>query len=74
MEDFIIDVTLIEEWQTIRDIPALDLLFEKAKRHITGGGDVGLVRSRPDGSVARFDTISTAADLAAYRDGVYKYL
>lgn len=74
MEDFIIDVTHIEELQTIKDLPALDLLFEKAKRHMVGGGEIGLVRSAPNGETSRFDTVSTLADLEAYRGGVYKYL
>ena len=74
MEDFIIDVKKIEELQTIQDIPALDLLFEKAKRQVVGGGSVVLVRSQAKGKAERFDEFTNEADLEAYRKNVYKYL
>lgn len=74
MEDFIIDVTKVEELQTIQDIPALDLLFEKAKMQIVRGGTVVLARTQAQGKTERFDEISTESDLEAYRKKVYKYL
>lgn len=74
MEDFIINVTEVEEWQMINDLPSLDLLFEKAKRTIVRGAVVVLVRRQPDGRQDKFDTFSTMEDLEAYKEQVYKYL
>ncbi|HTR29879.1 MAG TPA: hypothetical protein VMH27_11460 [Puia sp.] len=45
MEDFIISVGKVEEWQMTNDIAALDLVFDRAKRVLVGGGVVALVRS-----------------------------
>lgn len=46
MEDYIINVGQIEELQTINDINSLDIIFQRAKRTIVGGGIVALVRQQ----------------------------
>ena len=74
MEDFIINVGEVEEWQMIRDLPSLDTAFEKAKRTIVRGASVVLVRRQTDGRTERFDTFSTLDDLNAYKERVYRYL
>jgi hypothetical protein len=49
MEDFIISVGKVEEWQMINDVDSLDRVFERAKRVLVGGGIVALVREQRTG-------------------------
>jgi hypothetical protein len=74
MFEFIINVSEIEELQTIENIDALNIIFSKAERTVIGGGIVTLVRKTPDGKSSKFDEFSTEADLAEYKKAVYKYL
>ncbi len=74
MFEFIINVSEIEELQTIENRDALDIIFTKAERTVVGGGIVSLVRKAADGKVSKFDEFSTEADLAQYKKNVYKYL
>lgn len=74
MLEYTIDVTEIEELQTIKNVDSLDIIFGRAERMIVGGGKVILVRRNPDGKKHKFDEISTESDLHAYRNSVYKYL
>jgi hypothetical protein len=74
MEDFLINVSDIEEWQTIGDRNSLDKLFKKAKVHAIGGGTIVLSRKNNDGSTYVFDKLTTEAELEDYRKKVYKYL
>lgn len=74
MEDYIISVGKVEEWQMTNDIGALDKVFGRAKQVLVGGGVVALVREQRSGEVYRFEELSTLEDLEAYRKRVYKYL
>jgi hypothetical protein len=74
MEAFEINVSEIEELQTYKYTDALDKIFTKARRTIVGGEIVILVRRYADGRSEKFDEITTAEDLDAYRKQVYKYL
>lgn len=74
MEDYIINVGQIEELQTINDINSLDIIFQRAKRTIVGGGIVALVRQQRNGQTDRFEEFSTPEDLDVYKKNVYKYL
>lgn len=74
MQDYEINVTQIEELQTLNDKDALDGIFERAQRVVVGGGTVILVRQHPNGQRDKFDVLSTEADLTAYKHNVYKYL
>ena len=74
MGDYIINVTEIEEYQTINDIHSLDQIFQRAKRIVVGGGTVDLVRGQRNGESVKFDEFSTLEDLEQYRNNVYKYL
>jgi hypothetical protein len=74
MEDFIISVGRVEEWQMTNDIAALDTVFDRAKRVLVGGGIVVLVREQRSGEVYRFEEFSTLEDLEGYRKRVYRYL
>lgn len=74
MEDFIISVNKVEEWQTINDIAALQSLFQKAKMTLVGGGTVALVREERNGNAYRFEEYSNLDDFEQYRKNVFKYL
>ncbi|HXB95216.1 MAG TPA: hypothetical protein VNU70_08665 [Puia sp.] len=74
MEDFIINVGKVEEWQTIRDMDSLKELFQRAKRTLVGGGTVALVREQRNGPAYRFEAFTNLEDLEQYRQHVYKYL
>ena len=74
MEDYIINVGKVEEWQTIRDIPSLDETFQRAKRVLVGGGTVVLERVQRDGTTYRFEEFTNLDDFEAYKTNVYKYL
>ncbi|HXB09090.1 MAG TPA: hypothetical protein VNW04_18325 [Puia sp.] len=74
MDDYIINVGKVEEWQMIRDISSLDEMFQRAKRVLVGGGTVALVREQRDGTAYRFEVFSNLDDLDTYKKNVYKYL
>ena len=74
MQEFIINVTQIEELQTLKDTEALDKIFTKAQRTIVGGEKVILVRRHANGQQDKFDELTTEGDLEEYKQRVYKYL
>ncbi len=74
MQDFKINVTEIEELQTINDTKALNQIFTKAKRTIVGGASVLLGRKDANQKWNQFEEITTEEDLEQYKKGVYKYL
>ena len=74
MDELIIKVNDIEEWQTIHDMNSLDQTFDRAKRVLVGGGAVTLIRVQPSGESYRFEHFTTLEDLQTYKDRVYKYL
>jgi hypothetical protein len=73
MRDLIINVGLVEEWQTINNTNDLINLFDKAKSTIVNGAKVELVR-KTDGRSQKFDEIDTLEQLENYRAQVFKYL
>jgi hypothetical protein len=66
MQEYIIDVAQVEEWQTIRDIDSLERTFQRAKSTIVNGERVLLVRSDREGRKNTFDEFSTLEDLERY--------
>ena len=74
MDDFIINVGKVEEWQMIKDIPSLDETFQRARRVLVGGGIVALVREQRNGETWKVDEFSNLEDFEAYRKNIYKYL
>ena len=74
MEDFIISVSEVEEWQMTNDVAALDNLFQRAKRVLVGGGIVALVRTQVSGESYRFEEFTDLEDFEKYKKNVYKYL
>jgi hypothetical protein len=74
MQAYSINVTEIEELQTIRNVTALENIFARAKATIVNGEEVNLLRRFADGRTERFDTLTTLDDLETYRKQVFKYL
>jgi hypothetical protein len=74
MDDFIINVGKVEEFQMIKDVPALDEIFQRAKRVLVGGGVVVLVRELRNGDSYRFEEFSNLDDFETYKKNVCKYL
>jgi hypothetical protein len=74
MKEYVINVTHIEELQTISNIKELDKIFARAKSTIVNGEPVLLVRKQANGLTEKFDELTTLDALKEYKDGVYKYL
>lgn len=74
MQAYVINVTEIEELQTIRNVAELDRIFTRARSTVVGGEAIVLVRRHADGRAEKFDELTTEEDLAAYRKTVYKYI
>ena len=74
MEDYVINVGMVEEWQMVNDISSLNEVFQRAKRVLVGGGTVALVREQRDGTSWKVDEFSNLDDFEKYRENVYKYL
>jgi hypothetical protein len=74
MDDYIINVGKVEEWQMIKDVTSLDEIFQRAKRVLVGGGVVALVRELRNGDAYRFEEFTNLGDFEVYRNNVYKYL
>ena len=74
MQEQEINVTQIEEWQTIKDINSLENIFMRAQQVLTGGGMVNLIRVSSNGQRDKFDAMTTLEDLAIYKNNVFKYL
>jgi hypothetical protein len=74
MNDYTINVTQIEELQTISNTNELENIFARAKSAIVNGARVILVRKEASGKANKFDEIDSLDTLEAYRKGVFKYL
>lgn len=74
MQPYEINVSEIEELQTIVNRQKLDKIFAKAQQTLVGGETVILLRQSADGKREKFDEINTLEDLAAYKKRVYLYL
>ncbi len=74
MEDYTINVTQIEELQTISNTDELDNMFTRAKSAVVNGAKVFLVRKEASGKMNKFDEIDTLEELENYRQQVFKYL
>jgi hypothetical protein len=74
MEDFIINVGQVEEMQIIKDLQALDEIFQRAKKNRVGGGMVILVRDQRSGESWRVGELTNLEDFDEYKKRVYKYL
>ncbi|HLI92058.1 MAG TPA: hypothetical protein VKU83_00540 [Puia sp.] len=74
MEDYIISVGKVEEWQMTNDVTELEIVFDRAKRVLVGGGVVALVREQRSGPAYRFEEFRSLEDLEAYKRRVYGLL
>jgi hypothetical protein len=72
--EYVIDVSKIEELQTLNDKEELEKIFFKAQSTIVNGENVILVRKNRSGSPQKFDELSTLEDLDRYKKSVFKYL
>jgi hypothetical protein len=74
MLEYVIDVSRIEELQTLNDKDELEKIFSRAQSTIVNGEVVILTRKNRSGSSQKFDELSTLEDLDRYKDSVFKYL
>jgi len=74
MRAYVIDVSKIEELQTLNDKEELEKIFFKAQSTIVNGEAVMLVRKDKQGAAQKFDELSTLEDLERYKKSVFKYL
>ena len=74
MRAYVIDVSRIEELQTLNDKNELEKIFFKAQSTIVNGENVILVRKNKQGIAQKFDELSTLDDLDRYKKSVVKYL
>lgn len=74
MAEYTINVSEVEDLQTISNVAELNQMFARAQSTIVQGGTVILVRSTSDGSVYKFDEITAEADFENYKQMVLKYL
>jgi hypothetical protein len=74
MRAYVIDVSRIEELQTLNDRHELENIFFRAKSTVVNGEKVLLVRKNKNGKSEKFDEISTQDELEQYRQRVFRYL
>lgn len=74
MAEYTINVSEVEDLQITSNVAELNQMFARAQSTIVQGGTVVLVRCTPDGSVYKFDEITTEADVEDYIQSVFKYL
>lgn len=74
MQEYVINVSEIEELQTLEDLRSLESIFEKAKSTIVNGEKVLLARRLANGTLQQFDQLTTENELSIYKDSVFKYL
>lgn len=74
MAEYTINVSDVEDLQMVGDVVELNQMFTKAQSTVVQGGTVVLIRRTPDGSVYKFDEITTEADVENYKETVFKYL
>ena len=74
MTDYTINVSKIEEYQTINNIDELEKIFSRAKSAIVNGAKVILSRKESSGKMNKFDEMDTLEDLDKYRKQVFKYV
>lgn len=74
MAEYTINVSDVEDLQMVGDVVELNQMFARAQSTVVQGGTVILIRRTPDGSVYKFDEITTEADVENYKETVFKYL
>jgi hypothetical protein len=74
MLEYLIDVSKIEELQTLSDRDELEKIFSKAQSTIVNGEVVILTRKDRSGASQKFEELTTLEDLELYRKSVFKYL
>jgi len=74
MTDYTINVSKIEEYQTINNADELEKIFARAKSAVVNGAKVILSRKESSGEVNKFDEMDTLEALEIYKAQVFKYV
>ena len=74
MNEYIINVSEIEDLQVVKDRDLLENIFQRAKSTIVNGEKVILVRKGKEGPEQRFDEFTTLDELQHFKKRVFKYL
>jgi hypothetical protein len=74
MLPYTIEISKVEELQTISDTAELDKIFARAQSAIVNGVSVFIARKQTNGSLVNFDELTTLEDLEKFRQRVYLYL
>jgi hypothetical protein len=74
MKEYVINVSKIEDLQTLNDKDELEKIFSRAQSTIVNGEKVLLVRKNKNGKSEKFDEMSTEDELAQYRKEVFRYV
>lgn len=74
MREYVIDVSKIEELQTLNDKGELEKIFSRAQSTIVNGEKVIFVRKDKNEKSEKFDEMSTESELEEYRKRVFRYL
>ena len=74
MAEYIINVSEIEDLQTISNVGELNRILARAQSTVVQGGTVFLVRTETGGAVHKFDEITTEEDLENYKQTIFKYM
>lgn len=74
MREYVIDVSKIEELQTLNDKDELEAIFFRANSTIVNGEKVIVVRKNKTGKSEKFDEMSTQEELEQYKKRVFRYL
>ena len=74
MDEYTINVSEVEDMQMTNKLVELNQIFGRAQSAIVQGGSVVLARKNSDGSIYKFDELTTEEDLGTYKETVFKYL
>jgi DNA mismatch repair ATPase MutS len=74
MKEYSIDVSRIEDLQTLNDVHELEKIFARAKSTIVNGEKVILVRKTSQQPPQKFDELTSLKELQQYRDSVFRYI
>ena len=74
MTDYIINVSKIEDYQTLNNTDELEKIFARAKTAIVNGAKVILSRKESSGQMNKFDEMDTLEALEIYKEQVFKYI
>lgn len=74
MTEYLINAGTIEDLQITHDLIELNKILVRAHSTVIQGGTVVHVRQDAEGTIYRFDEITTEAEVKTYQETVFKYL